>query len=333
MKKLYLNLQEFRENKRMKLFIIGNGFDINHNIPCKYSNFYNYLNENRSDILEKMERFYFIGNNSDLWSDFEKSLEEDINYDSLSEIIGENAPNFASDDFRDRDWYDAQIYVEQDCDELLENIRSGFEEWIESLEISKVNKVYKLDMSAYFITFNYTEVLERIYRIPLPNILHIHNKVGEELIFGHGKKVEDFNVKKALYGDENAFLNTDEDGNIESNETGHEKFAENAVREFYDKMRKQTKEIIENHSNFFNNISDIDEVIVLGHSYNEIDFPYFKKIANSIHEKTKWTLHYFSDKDRESAEKIMEELKVIKKMRIYKHCNELEIEDIQLKLF
>lgn len=107
----------------MKLFVIGNGFDRGHNIPCLYSDFYNYLNENRGDILDIMEKFYSVEKNSDLWSDFEKSLEKDINYDSLSEIIGENTPNFASDDFRDGDWYDAQIYVEQECDELLESIR------------------------------------------------------------------------------------------------------------------------------------------------------------------------------------------------------------------
>ena len=317
----------------MKLYILGNGFDIGHKIPCKYSHFYNYLEQNRSDILEIMEKYYYVGNDSDLWSDFESSLEEDINYDSLAEIVGENTPNFASDDFRDRDWYDAQIYIEQDCDELLENIRSGFEEWIESLQISKVKKAYKLDKSASFITFNYTEVLERVYNVPSSNILHIHNKVGEELVFGHGKKSEDFNVKKALYGDEKAFLDIDEDGNIESNEVGHEQFAENAVSAFYDKMRKHTEEIVPKQLDFIKNISNISEIIVLGHSYNEIDFPYFEEIGKTIANTSKWTLHYFSDKDKQSAEKIMNELKIEDSLIDYKHCAEIEIEDTQLKLF
>jgi len=317
----------------MKLIVIGNGFDISHDIPCRYSNFYNYLNKNRGDILEAMEKFYYIGNDSDLWSDFENSLEEDINYESLSEIIGENAPNFFSDEFRDRDWYDAQIYVENDCDELLVSIRSGFEEWIKSLEILQIGKKYKFDMPAFFITFNYTDVLEQVYRIPVSNILHIHNKVGEELVFGHGKKAENFNVKKALYGDEKAFLSVDEDGNIESREVGHEKFAENAVCAFFDKMRKPTEKIIQNHSFFFNNLSEVDEVIVLGHSYNDIDFPYFNKIAESIDKKARWILCYFSDKDKEFAKKVMGEIKITEDLQEYKHCNELEIEDTQLKLW
>lgn len=317
----------------MKLFVIGNGFDISHGIPCKYSDFYQYLNENREDILEIMEKYYYVNSDSELWSDFESRLEEDINYESLSEIVTENIPNFASDDFRDRDWYDAQIYIEQECDELLENIRSGFEEWIESLNTSDVCKKYKLDMSARYITFNYTDVLELVYKIPISNILHIHNKVGEELIFGHGKKSENFNVKEALYGNENAFLSEDEYGNIESSEVGHEQFAESAVCVFYDKMRKHTEDIIQNNSSFFKNLSEIDEIVVLGHSYNEIDLPYFKRIAESVNEKTKWILYYYSEEDKDNADKIMREINIADDLQEYKHCNELQIEDFQLKLF
>lgn len=309
----------------MKLYIVGNGFDLGHGIPCEYSDFRNYLLENRRDILEIMEKYYYLGQDSDLWFDFETSLEKDINYDSISDIIGKNSPNFASDDFNDGDWYVAQIYIEQDCDELLENIRSGFEEWIQSLEILQISKKYNIDSLAQFITFNYTEILEHIYGIPVTNVLHIHNKVGEKLIFGHGKKSEDFNSKAALYGDENALLSYDEDGNIESNEVGHEQFAENAVRAFYDKMRKQTEEIISSHSNIFNNLSSVDEVVVIGHSYNEIDFPYFKKIANSINKNSKWTLHYFSERDKHSAEEMMKEIKVCIEKQEYKHCVELQI--------
>lgn len=317
----------------MKLFIIGNGFDVGHNLACRYSDFQKYLSENRNEILEIMEKYYYVGEGSELWSDFERSLEENIMYDSLTEIIGENSPNLASDDFRDRDWYDAQIYIEQDCDELLEYIRSGFEEWISSLETLEVGKQYNLDQNGLYINFNYTEILENSYNISVSNILHIHNKVGEELIFGHGKKTEDFNVKKALYGDENALLNIDDDGTVESEEIGHEKFGENAVVAFYDKMRKNTEEIIESNKDFFNNLFEIDEIVVLGHSYNEIDFPYFYEIAKSVKENAKWTLCYYSDDDKQNAEKVMIQLGIPKNSYGYKHSSELKIENTQLDLF
>jgi len=125
----------------MKLYIIGNGFDISHGIPSKYSDFRNYLKENREDIIRFLEKFYYTGNNSELWTDFERSLEEDINYNIFSEIIGESAPNIASDEFKDRDWNTAQIDIDRECNELLENIRSGFEEWINSLNVKFHNVV------------------------------------------------------------------------------------------------------------------------------------------------------------------------------------------------
>lgn len=54
----------------MKLYIIGNGFDIGHGIPCKYSDFYTYLERNREDVLEEMGQYYYVDSDSELWSDF-----------------------------------------------------------------------------------------------------------------------------------------------------------------------------------------------------------------------------------------------------------------------
>ena len=292
-------------NELMKLYIIGNGFDIAHGILCRFSDFYTYLEENRYDVLEEMEQYYDIYKDSDLWSDFERELEENICYDSLVRIIIKNTPNFSSDDFRDSDWYDAELEIENKCNELLDKIRSSFEEWINSLELNIIMEKYDIDKTARFFTFNYTKVLELVYRIPTENVIHIHNKVGEKLIFGHGKKVKDFNVKKALYRYDNTLLDKEIDGIMEY---GHEKFAENAVCEFYDKMSKHTDEIINTHLNYFSSLSDIDEVIVIGHSYNEIDFPYFKKISESVNNEAIWILHYFSDNDRLNAERLMNKI-------------------------
>ncbi len=313
----------------MKLFILGNGFDISHNIPSKYSDFYKYLINNRTDILESMEKFYSIESESELWSDFETSLEQDIIYDAIVDIIGDNSPNLSSDEFSDGDWYDAQIYVEQECEELLYNVRSGFEEWINSLDISKIKKTYKLDQSDHYITFNYTETLELAYGIPLDKVLHIHNKVGEELIFGHGKKSENFNVRQALYGNEDAYLSFDEYGNLESEEVGHEKFAENAVCDFYDMMRKPTERIIEENSEYFKDLKNINEIVILGHSYNQIDLPYFKRISEILGKSVTWTLCYYSDNDIQLARVLMQELNIDDNQFDFRHCTELTNENTQ----
>lgn len=313
----------------MKLYIIGNGFDCSHNLPCRYSDFYKYLLDESYDVIEKMEEFYNVGQDSDLWCDFERSLEADINYDSLSNIISENSPNLMSDDY-DREWNTAEVYVEDECKELLKYISKGFHEWIGTLNEKNVSKKFKLEVDAFYLNFNYTFLLENVYKIDPLKILHIHNKVGEELVFGHGKKLDNFNVKEALYGDKNAFLSFDEDGNVESSEVGHEKFAEYKVEEFHEKMRKKTEIIIEQNSYFFNNLIDVDEVIVLGHSYNEIDLPYFKKIAESISINAKWFLFWYLEEDKDNAGKAMNEINVPIEYYEYKTYDEIEIKSYKL---
>lgn len=313
------------KSTKKKLYIIGNGFDKGHGLPCDYHDFYKYLKENREDILEVMKKFYDVREESQLWSDFENNLEKDIDYNEFTKQIFEHAPNIASDEFRDRDWHEAQFAIEEESDKLLELLQKGFEEWIQSLNVSRTNKSYSLDTSAYYLTFNYTEVLESVYDIPSSNILHIHNKVGKHLIFGHGKNVEDFNVQKALYGTENPFPSYDENGNIESTENEHERLAEEAVCSFYNKMKKQTEKIIQQHSYFFEKLSDISEVIVLGHSYNEIDEPYFKKLAESIPNTTKWTLCYYTDDDKTKAKSLMKKLRIAQSLQEYKHSDDLKI--------
>ncbi|MCU7618472.1 bacteriophage abortive infection AbiH family protein [Chryseobacterium sp. PBS4-4] len=307
----------------MKLFVIGNGFDITHGIPCKFSDFYMYLKRFRYDVLDYMEKYYDIEENSKLWSDFENALESNIVYDSLKEIINDYPPNLTSNHC---DWFEAETYVEQECQELLDYIRIGFEEWINFLEISSVDKKFTLDSNDLFMTFNYTETLENVYGIAEKNILHIHNKVGGKLIFGHGKETEKFNVKSALYGNENIFEMVDEYGNVESSEVGHEKFAEIEVIKFYNKMRKPTEEVIDDNQLFFSNISEIKEVIVWGLSYSDIDFPYIKKISKSINNNIKWTLSYFSESDRDQAINTMQRLGISESLYLPKHFVALEKE-------
>lgn len=45
---------------------------------------------------------------------------------------------------------------------------------------------------SYFLTFNYTPVLEEVYDVPKDNILHIHGEIDEGgLVVGHGEELSD----------------------------------------------------------------------------------------------------------------------------------------------
>lgn len=42
------------------------------------------------------------------------------------------------------------------------------------------------------------------------------------------------------------------------------------------------------YAGFFDGLSDIDTVIVIGHSLSEVDMEYFEKICSEIHSDAKW---------------------------------------------
>lgn len=50
-------------------------------------------------------------------------------------------------------------------------------DWLNSVDISKVIPDLMLDKNDKYLTFNYTETLEKIYNIPSQNILHIHGSI------------------------------------------------------------------------------------------------------------------------------------------------------------
>ena len=57
------------------LYLIGNGFDIHHNIRCKYSDFYEWLCVNNPMLENRLFQVYGLHHN-DFWSSFETNLGE-----------------------------------------------------------------------------------------------------------------------------------------------------------------------------------------------------------------------------------------------------------------
>ena len=84
------------KGKIVKLYIIGNGFDIAHKLPTQYWNFRTYLEHVDYDLLRAFEMHYYIyPNMSDdakcklLWNELETNLaniDEDIIIENASSI-------------------------------------------------------------------------------------------------------------------------------------------------------------------------------------------------------------------------------------------------------
>ena len=142
-------------------------------------------------------------------------------------------------------------------------------------------------LSAKYLTFNYTETLEKHYHIVEKNVLHIHGSRLEKestFIIGHGN----YRDSSEPYGNDELLFPY-----------------QNANSEVIKIMNNWTKNqgiIIEHHKPFFMSLAKCKDVRIMGLSYNDIDLPYIKEVADSVSLDCKWWLYYYNPKDFIKAE-------------------------------
>nr|WP_318741990.1 AbiH family protein [uncultured Treponema sp.] len=259
----------------MKLFIIGNGFDLAHGYKTSYGSFREYLSEKGT-----MEGAFYIpdifseASESD-WSNFEQLLED---YDFV-------------------DWgaaYASDIYVEDDRQQdsnmsynnrlndsyreiasyLPSTIRTELCSFIEeatSHKASKIESVEKLIKPRdLFVTFNYSFTLEDLYKVKKTQILHIHKTIycENEIIFGHGNQYLKSNPNPPEFD--------------LSNPAGQ---LCNLNYEF--KKNYQISSLI----NFLDK-KHVTQIIILGHGLGNIDSRYFQKL-NTLFPHFSFITYYF----------------------------------------
>lgn len=170
----------------MKLYILGNGFDVAHGLPTKYSDFRDYIKSYNKELYNKLNDIYPP---SILWSDFEKGLgkadksflKKIDNLFGIEDILGES---------------------------FADKISDTFGRWISKIDYSKAGKLFSFSDNDIFFAFNYTDTLNSVYGIQETNIKHIHNFVGDylfelhKLIVGHNNSnFGDCELLKSTYKD------------------------------------------------------------------------------------------------------------------------------------
>ena len=286
------------------LYIIGNGFDLHHQIKSTYKDFNDWLIRNGYiDVTNKIDEIF--GCNDIWWMDFEKSLGDvNLSYYARQKAM-ENQPNFASDDFRDADWYDAEICIENEMTELISFLKDTFSEWIDSLNApNKLKVIPLLKKDSFFINFNYTDTLESLYRVSPHNIWHPHGYVrdlGAEYIIGHGKSrdiLEKEMEKQEPQPPKNATEEELSDFYQQTTDFVIERAKDETIFEF-SKLQKPVVEIIESQSNLWGMIHNVQNVYIYGYSFSEIDEPYLNKIIQSVNlQKVQWEISVYSESDK-----------------------------------
>lgn len=296
---------------KMKLYIIGNGFDIYHGLNTRYSSFGLYLKKNYREVYDLLLEHYGFTDldpknsssiSDPLWSEFEANMAA-LNIESVLEVHSDLMPNIASDDFRDRDRYTFSTEMEKILNQLTTDLYQAFKEFILAVDFSDLSKdkIINLDKDATYITFNYTDTLAKYYKISNDNVLFIHEKAendDQNLILGHGIDPDNFKDKPI---EPPIGLNEEEleDWNNYQAEKYDYSFelGKQTINEYFSRTFKCTEKIIEKYKDFFLNLSNVSEVYILGHSLAEVDLPYFDKLVKSVKPDARWTVTFYSPEE------------------------------------
>lgn len=269
-----------------KLYVIGDGFDLWHDLPTKYSQFYQFAKK----PLDELENYYVLDlTHGGPWHDFENSL---ASFHWREFYAAHNHINVDSESFRPSFVYGLEDDLAEHADNHVEAIKECFREWVDGINVSVAERRLVFAEDAQFITFNYTSTLQSIYGIDDDRILHIHGKTGtfEDIIFGHGETmVEEPQLDEQ--GDSNRTMFSD---------------AEGAAKYPFHALKKPVTDVLEMHYSFFNSLEYTREIIVIGHSFNKIDLPYFKNLAESA-PNSKWMICcYCVDEEEHHVQKLIE---------------------------
>ena len=268
------------------LFIIGNGFDLFHGALTKYKHFCSWLNLNGAEefVSEMQEVFYKLDGKLDsLWSNFEEALGDynidrvyQLYYKSPKDSLGENKHKIASNKVVDN--------VRQLCN----MVRPELKRWASKIPIDNIEKKISLSINSWYLTFNFTKILENIYGIPSDHICHIHGSIddNEEIITGHSQYI----VPK--YYD----AKTDE-----------EERAKQKIKEILLDLSKKQEKQIEKNQTFFLSLPKLTHIVVIGHSLADIDLRYFGHIISMIDKETIWHFSYHSEKDKNNIANFRQE--------------------------
>lgn len=306
------------------LYLLGNGFDIAHGIKTPYSSFRKYLSEHHETFLTRFEAMYHIQPlddtepwyteeaqkrwddrvYKDLWKKFEEDMgnpDVDGMYDTALSLT-EGMPSEGVIDTLNEYWRD-EYGFSSDLQKLVL-------EWLLStVDTSKCSCRKKALLNAnsdFYINFNYTDTLERVYGIK--NVLHIHGGVPScsdiPPIMGHGNK----------------FL-------IHSNKERATQFFEEgiewacaiyrAIANFAESIYKDTDLIIGRNEQFFSSLKNVDEIVTLGLSFGDVDVPYLQRIMCEIKPQTKWYAYYYTPEDKERLKNVFGILGITRNYQVY----------------
>ncbi|MGX2017110.1 bacteriophage abortive infection AbiH family protein [Providencia huashanensis] len=274
----------------MRLYIIGNGFDIRHGLPTGYKHFKSYVAKNDQELYDSIEEYIPAG---DEWNELESALGE-IDYELILQNSEMFLASYNTDDWSDAYHHDYQYEIDKITRMLSARLKKQFADWVKGINIADADNseqyIPPIARESLYFSFNYTNTLQQIYAVPDEQIIHIHGNCSydDDLILGHS-----FRVEKSL----NPYIGPDQDTRIAE--------AYDSIDEYFGNTFKPSEDIIEDiikeERVFFSSLKNVDEVIVLGHSLAEVDGKYFAEINKSIQENARWIVALYRGEEKSGS--------------------------------
>lgn len=290
------------------LYIIGNGFDCHHGLCSSFGAYRTWLQENNPELYNKMSDYYTI-DDDEWWWQFELNLGKINLVDYISNTAYENQPKIG--DLREYTSQDGLIQAENDIGGMVDDLKKTFREWLRSQPRANSDlKIKLIPEDSFFINFNYTRTLQKLYNISDSQILHIHGDIEDyELVLGHNKTYAELNdLATASRPDPPVDLSIEEPeewyGQAEDYTTIQVRHTaiDNICR-----IRKDVESIIQYNHSLFSSMKDIEHIYVFGFSFSPIDLPYIDQIVQNIDtKKVKWCISYYNQDDKNRIELYME---------------------------
>ena len=296
-----------------RLFIIGNGFDLSHKLKTSYNDFCKYLEnacngirrytpETATDlygdrtvnyeslsgfILEIIDKFYKY----EKWGDLENELPEIIK--KLQDLQEELDIYEMMNIYKDKIEWERYEYRREEMEDNLAfcvpKIRELINDWIQTIDTNSVGrkKKYSKIMSEedFYLTFNYTDTLEEVYKVKPKNICHIHGIRGKEIVFGHGKEGDLFEEKEdtPLIGCLLNYIHYELRKEVDNCNEKHWPF----FRELEFAMKE--KDIL--GIGGIGGIGGIKHIYSIGFSYTDVDLKYIREICIRMRDTTDCVWH------------------------------------------
>lgn len=305
----------------MRLNLIGNGFDLYHGLPSSYYYFGCFLIDSDFEFYREMANMFgFIyGRSEGFPSDEIIPTVDNMWWRDFENMLGQIEPTWIEETLMDDlglEYPDDPVDLNIPEVEMAQKIVCKFIEWISNTVNTEKNyKIIKNMIGAdkceirrddYFINFNYTPTLERIYKVTKDRILYIHGKCGEdELIVGHGNNRAIVEVKNKIseIESERYYLQCQADRN-RLNEY-------KAELETLQRLKKDVACLIDVMSSDLSRSHVIpDEILIWGLSCGEVDLPYIKELKDRF-PHARWSFSYYDLNEKNKREELSKDLGII----------------------